>query len=145
MRRGFQLFQSVDPEVVMQPLGLNGSDSRNRLEKQDGIDFTAQVFEYRQTAGFDQTADGDRQPVANGGNSLQTCDAFALVQIGHWLGKTSDRHGSVPIGVHAERIGALSFQQARQLVQPPRDLLVGRHLDRSRHSRSPGSTSSDSA
>ena len=83
MRRGFELFQSVDPQVVMQPLGLNRPDSWNRLEKQDGIDLAAQVFEHRQTAGFDQTADGDRQLVADGGNPLQTFDPFARVQIGH--------------------------------------------------------------
>ena len=145
MRRGFQLFQSVDPQVVMQPLGLNWSDSRNRLEKQHGIDFAAQVFEHRQTAGFDHAADGDRQPVANGRNPLQTSMPSRSYRSDTGSGKTRDRHRSVPIRVHAERIGALSFQQARQLVQPPRDLLVGGHLNRAVTPRSPGSTSSDSA
>ena len=123
MRRGFELFQSVDPQVVMQPLGLNSSDSRNRLEKQDGIDFAAQVLQHRQPAGFDQTTDGNRQTVADGRNPLQAFDAFARVQVGNGLRQTGDRHGSVPVRVHAERIRALSFQQVRQLVQPPRDLV----------------------
>ena len=79
MRRGFELFQSVDPQVVMQPLRLNWSDSRNGLEKQDGIDLAAQVFQHRQSACFDQAANRDRQTVADGGNPLQTFDAFARV------------------------------------------------------------------
>ena len=36
----------------------------------------------------------------------------------------------MPIRVHPERIGALSFQQVRQLVELPRDLVVARHLRR---------------
>jgi len=47
MRRSFKLFQRVNPQIVMQTLGLNGSDSRNRLEKHDGIDLVPQVFQQR--------------------------------------------------------------------------------------------------
>ena len=112
MCRGFQLFQSVDPQIVMQPLGLDWSDSRNRLEKQDRDRFRRAGVR-ASAAGRFPPCRGRRSPtVANGGNPLQALDTFARVESGHGLRQTSDRHGSVPIRVHPERIGALGFEQS---------------------------------
>ncbi len=128
VRRGFQLFQRIDAQVVVQPPGVDRADTGNRLQQLHRIAFSAQAIQHREPSEAHDIANRDRQPVADAGQFAQPFKTLALENLADRPLQATHGLRPAPVGLYAERAGALFPQQTGDFVQPHRYLRIQVHF-----------------
>jgi hypothetical protein len=122
---------------VVDLVGQNRSDPRDRAEHLLGLQGAAQALELHPATAVDHLADrrGDRS--ADPGQGDQALEPIAREHRGQVLLVGRRGLGGAPVGADPERVRALLLEQIGKLAQLVGDLLVGRlgHLPtlRARH------------
>ena len=86
------------------------------------------MLQDRQPAGLQQRPYGKRQAVANTRNLAQCVNTPTLEHCGDRLTHAIDLPGGPAVGVDAERVPVLGFQQFRHFIQTASDLPVDGHI-----------------
>ncbi len=124
MGRRLQGLERVEPEIVVQLPGQRLADARHGGEQGHGVRAAAQPVQHREAAGGDEVVDGAGQARADTREGLEPLQAVGLEHRGHRPIQPFDRLRGVAVRLYPVGIRALLLEQARDLPEPLRDLVV---------------------
>jgi hypothetical protein len=113
-----ELFQSLNGEFIMKAPRRYSSDSGHRSQQCDGIAFSAQPFEHRQTPCHYQLMNEAGERLANSRELLQTLDAFGSDNLIDRSFQTPEHRRGSSVGADPKNICTLLFEYARDFVEP---------------------------
>ena len=117
MGRHFQFFETLDSELVVNPLGQNGSDSGNRPQHLLRLCPSLEPIEPAPVSEVDHIGDGQAQRLTDRWQGDQSREPVAPVDDRGRLAQSLDAVGTASIGPHAVWVGVLGLEKVGRLSE----------------------------
>lgn len=132
VRRRFQILESHDAEVVIEPVGERPADAGDRSEDRRRIAFAAQPFEDGEPARADGGEDRPRENRPDPRQTIEPAEPFRGEDLRDGPSELAQRTRAAAIRLHTEGIRSLPLEQGGDFLEPSGDFpILLDHLRRS--------------